>query len=104
MPAWRGSGFGIVLYSARICLDGRVLFQKHYGDQNTDGGNKGDDDDKAGDEDYNWDVFDENEANYDPDEDFQGEWFESWCEQVIVAERDRVVEDTRHGGRGGQGS
>jgi len=103
MPAWHGSRFGFVLYSARICLDGKVLFQKHYGDQNTDDGNKGDDDDEVEDEDY-WDHLDENEADYDPDEDFQGKGFESWCEQVIVAERDRVVEDTRHGGHGGQGN
>jgi len=102
MPAWHGSGFGLVLYSARICLDGRVLFQKHYGHQNTDDGNKGDGDD--GEDDEYWNDFDEKEGNYNPGEEFKGEGFESWCEQVIVAERDRVVEDTRHGGRGGQGS
>jgi len=92
MPAWHGSGFGLVLYSARISLDGKVLFQKHYGHQNTDGGYKGDDDDEV--EDF-WDCLDKDEANCDPNEDFQGEGFESWCEQVIAAKILRIM---RHGG------
>ena len=65
--------------SELFCLDGNDLCQKHYGHQNADDGNEGDDDEGED---------DENEANYNPDEEFQGEGFESWCQQVIAAKRD----------------
>jgi len=70
-------------------LTGNVLFQKHYGHQNADDGNKGDGDE--GEDDEYWDSLDENEANYNSDEEFEGEGFESWCEEVIAAKRDGVI-------------
>ena len=70
------------------------MFQKYYGHQNTDDENEGDDDDEGEDDEY-WDDFSENEADCDPDEDFQGEGFESWCEQAIAA---KIFGIMRHGG------
>ena len=70
--------------SELFCVDGNDLCQKHYGHQNADDGNEGDDDEGEDDE------YNENAAN--SDEEFQGEGFELWCEQVIAAKRDGVIE------------
>ena len=42
-----------------------------------------------------WYNLDENEADHNPDEEFKGEGFESWCEEVIVAKRDGIIVSPR---------
>ena len=69
------------------------MFQKYYGHQNADDGNEGDDGDEG--DDYQWYNPDENEADYNPDEEFKGEGFELWCEEVIAAKRDGVIVSPR---------
>ena len=86
--AWFRVGSDLFFTMRRICLDGNFWLQKQYGHQNADDGNKGDEDDEG--DDY-WYNLDENEADHNPDEEFKGEGFESWCEEVIAAKRDGVI-------------
>jgi len=90
--AWYRVGSDLFIAMRKMCLDGVFCFQKHYGHQNPDGGNKGNDD-REGD-DY-WYNLDENEADHNPDEEFKGEGFESWCEKVIAAKRDGIIAGPR---------
>ena len=42
--AWYRVGSDLFIAMRKMCLDGVFCFQKHYGHQNPDDGNKGDDD------------------------------------------------------------